>query len=364
MKIAVCIKHVPVVSRIQFDYETKTIVREGVPSEVNSYDLLGVDKAAQLVQEHGGEAVVFTMGPPAARDSLIQCRAMGANRSVHISDSALAGSDTLATARCLSLALKRETLDLIICGRHSTDAETGQVGPETAELWGVPHVSNVRKLDYSPGDNTITVERETDEGHQVISCPLPALVTVTEGIMPERFPRREAMQAAQEDPAIEEVTASQLSDDLDIFGSNGSPTWVSEIRLMEPQRLGIVFDEEPADAAAKIAEALKGRGEPARSPEERGRHTRYVGSGDKPIWGGGGTVRSGNPAGLFRSPGKGERRGRADAIGGGCRHARRCIRGGSEASGSVRGGPCPVQRPDQRSSRRADGHKHPGLGDR
>ena len=92
------------------------------------------------------------------------------------------------------------------------------------------------------------------------------------------------MQAAQEDPAIEEVTASQLSDDLDIFGSNGSPTWVSEIRLMEPQRLGIVFDEEPADAAAKIAEALKGRGEPASSPEERGRHTRYAGSDDKPIW--------------------------------------------------------------------------------
>ena len=80
MKIAVCIKHVPVVSRIQFDYETKTIVREGVPSEVNSYDLLGVDKAAQLVQEHGGEAIVFTMGPPAARDSLIQCRAMGSEQ--------------------------------------------------------------------------------------------------------------------------------------------------------------------------------------------------------------------------------------------------------------------------------------------
>ena len=168
MKIAVCIKHVPVVSRIQFDYETKTIVREGVPSEVNSYDLLGVDKAAQLVQEHGGEAVVFTMGPPAARDSLIQCRAMGANRSVHISDRALAGSDTLATARCLSLALQREAFDLVICGRHSTDAETGQVGPETAELMGIPHVSNVRKLDYSPAENTITVERETDEGHQVI----------------------------------------------------------------------------------------------------------------------------------------------------------------------------------------------------
>ena len=284
MKIAVCIKHVPVVSRIQFDYETKTIVREGVPSEVNSYDLLGVDKAVELVQEHGGEAVVFTMGPPAARDSLIQCRAMGANRSVHISDRALAGSDTLATARCLALALQREAFDLVICGRHSTDAETGQVGPETAELMGIPHVSNVRKLDYSPAENTITVERETDEGHQVISCPLPALVTVTEGIMPERFPRREAMQAAQDDPAIEDVTASQLSDDLDIFGSNGSPTWVSEIRLMEPQRLGIVFDEEPADAAAKIAEALKGRGEPASSPEERGRHTRYAGSDDKPIW--------------------------------------------------------------------------------
>ena len=284
MKIAVCIKHVPVVSRIQFDYETKTIVREGVPSEVNSYDLLGVDKAGQLVQEHGGEVVAFTMGPPAARDSLIQCLAMGADRAVHISDPALAGSDTLATARCLSLALQRETFDLVICGRHSTDAETGQVGPETAELMGLPHASNVRKLDYSPGDNTITVERETDEGHQVIGCPLPALVTVTEGITPERFPRREAMQAAQQEPAIEEVKAAQLSSDLNVFGASGSPTWVSEIRLMEPQRLGIVFDEEPAAAAFKIAESLKGRGATANSPTERGRRKRYAGSSDRPIW--------------------------------------------------------------------------------
>ena len=284
MRIAVCIKQVPVLSRISFDYESKTIVREGVPLEVNSFDLLAVDRAVRLAKEAGGEVVVFTMGPPQARDALVQCLAMGAHRAVHLTDRAMAGSDTLATARSLSLALKREEQDLILCGRHSTDAETGQVGPELAQLLDLPYVSNARKLDYTPDSGAILVERQTDEGHEVIECPLPAVVSVTEGIMPERFPSRQDMQAAQENPSIEEVQAGQLSGDASLFGAAGSPTWVSEIRIIEPQRQGVVIEEEDPDVAArKLVEAFGGR-PPAPIPTQRTTWQRYDGGRDRAIW--------------------------------------------------------------------------------
>ena len=123
---------------LKFDNETRRIVRDGVPNEVNPYDVLGLSLAARLKAEGGVEVVAITMGPPQARDALIQAMAMGADRAVHLNDRAFAGSDTLATSRALALALGRENPDLIICGRNSTDAETGQVGPEVAEMLASP----------------------------------------------------------------------------------------------------------------------------------------------------------------------------------------------------------------------------------
>ena len=108
------------------------------------------------------------MGPPGAADGLTECLALGADRGVLVTDRALAGSDTLATSRALALALGREQPDLIICGRNSTDGETGQVGPEVAELMGLPHVSHVRRLDLSEDRRTAVVERITDEGFQTL----------------------------------------------------------------------------------------------------------------------------------------------------------------------------------------------------
>ena len=256
MKIAVCAKYVPVVARIRFDYEQKTIIREGVPSEVNSFDMLGIVRAAELKEEGVDEIVAVSMGPPQAKEGLLQCLAMGADRGVLVTDRALAGSDTLATARALALALARESPDLVICGRNSSDSETGQVGPEVAELMDLPHISEVRKLDYRPESNSILVERVTDEGYQVVECSLPALVCVTEGVATEQFPTRDNMAEAQEKP-LEEVSCSVLTSDLSQFGIEGSPTWVDDIRLIEPTRLGVIVEEEdPAAAAKQVAELL------------------------------------------------------------------------------------------------------------
>ena len=134
MRIAVCIKQVPVVSALQFDPVSKTLKREGVRSETSSFDVRALLKAIELRAAHGGEVVVVTMGPPQAREALVECLALGADRALHLCDRAFAGADTLATARALAAALRGEAFDLILCGRNSVDAETGQVGPELAEL--------------------------------------------------------------------------------------------------------------------------------------------------------------------------------------------------------------------------------------
>ena len=248
MKIAVCIKQVPLVSMLKFDNETRRLIREGVPSEVNHFDFLAVCAAVDLTKANGGEVVVYTMGPPQAREALVQCLALGADRAVHLTDRAFAGSDTLATARALSIALSNEGFDLVLCGRNSVDSETGQVGPEIAELLGIPQVTNVRKLDFDEAALSVRVERLTDEGHEIVMARLPALVTVGEDVAEEVYPRREALQEAQSKP-IAEVSAAVLSADPGDFGIDGSPTWVGEIYSVEPERDGIVVRDVDTDEA-------------------------------------------------------------------------------------------------------------------
>ena len=287
MKTAVCMKYVPMIARMQFDYEARTIVRDGVPSEVNPFDVLGLVRAVELKSEADDEVVVMTMGPPGAQEGLTSCLALGADRGVLITDRALAGSDTLATSRALALALERERPDLIICGRNSTDGETGQVGPEVAELMGLPHVSHVRRLDLSEDRRRAVVERITDEGFQTLECDLPAVICVTEGVAPELFPNREQMEQAALKP-VDEVNCAQLSDDSSQFGAQGSPTWVNEIRLVEPNRLGVTLQEvTPEDAARQIADSVRERLAELDAAEPEGSSEplpRYPGTTERSIW--------------------------------------------------------------------------------
>ena len=291
MKIAVCVKYVPVVSRIKFDYVKKTIIREGVPSEINPFDLLGLVRAVELKGGLDDEVVAVSMGPPQAREGLVQCLALGADRAILLTDRALAGSDTLATARALYMVLPREKPDLVICGRNSADAETGQVGPEIAELMGLPHVGQVRKLDWGRDSHTVVAERVIDEGYQVIECPLPAVACVTEGVAPETYPSREQLAGAQTKP-LEQLSCAQISpdasQDASQFGAAGSPTWVQDIRLVEPGRLGVVIEDvNPHAAAQRVAGLLTERlavlaqsGGSRAAPATR----RYPVSREKSIW--------------------------------------------------------------------------------
>ncbi|MBI4363075.1 MAG: electron transfer flavoprotein alpha/ beta subunit [Euryarchaeota archaeon] len=244
MRIAVCIKQVPVANAMVFDAESRTLKREGVPLEVNSFDLRAVAKAVEMKRSHGGEVVVVTMGPPQARSALEHCLAMGADRALHLCDRAFAGSDTLATAQALALALRREKFYLVFCGKHSTDAETSQVGPELAELLDIPQVTAVQ--GFTVFGRTLAARRETETGYEIVETTLPALLTASEDLAPERFPTREDREQAKSRP-IQTLTATELSPDSFLFGKAGSPTEVAGLQAVPVNREGRTLPPESAE---------------------------------------------------------------------------------------------------------------------
>ena len=259
MKYAVLVKQVPDVSQMEFDPETRRLRREGVRLEVSSFDVRALVRAIELRQQTGGEVVALTMGPPQAREALVHCLALGADRGVHLVDPAFAGSDTLATARALALALRREGFDLVLCGKSSTDAETGQVGPEIAEFLDVAQITAASRLDIDVRLRRVKAERETESGFEAVECQLPALVTATEDLAAERFPKRADKEAAKSKPVIE-LTARDLSQDTAVFGIAGSPTRVEGLETIAVKREGRVFDGEPAHAVQALVAALVARG--------------------------------------------------------------------------------------------------------
>src|SRR5580765_3754906 len=207
MRIVVCIKWVPVLSALRFDPETRRLVREGVPGEVSGFDQRALGAAVALREKHGGEVVALTMGPPSAKDGLVVCLALGADRAVHVSDARVAGA-----------AIRREAPDLVLVGRSSTDAETGQVGPEVAELLGLPQATAVRKIEID--GTSFEAERETDDGFETVRGPLPALMTAAEDIAEERFPTKAQRQTAAEKP-IATVGLDELGVDPATVGADG-----------------------------------------------------------------------------------------------------------------------------------------------
>ena len=188
MKIIVCVKQVPEITEVKIDPVTHTLVREGVPSILNPFDEFAVEEALRIREKHGGEVTAVTMGPPQAREALIKCLAMGADRAILLTDRAFAGADTWATAYTLSLAIKRLEHDIILCGKQAIDGDTAQVGPELAENLGIPQITFVKKVEVDEKSRKVLVHRETEDGYEVIECRLPVLLTAIKGLNEPRLP--------------------------------------------------------------------------------------------------------------------------------------------------------------------------------
>jgi len=257
MKIIVCVKQVPEITEVKIDPVTHTLVREGVPSILNPFDEFAVEEALRIREKHGGEVTVLTMGPPQAKEALVKCLAMGADRAILLTDRAFAGADTWATAHTLSLAIKRLEYDMILCGKQAIDGDTAQVGPELAENLGIPQITFVKKVEVDEKTRKVVVHRETEDGYEVIECRLPALLTAIKGLNEPRLPSLMGIMSASK-KEIKTVTAADLAVKVEELGLKGSFTEVVEVFAPEPRQKGtIVTESEPAAAAKRIVEFLK-----------------------------------------------------------------------------------------------------------
>jgi electron transfer flavoprotein alpha subunit len=258
LKIAVCIKQIPLIEDANFDPVSKTIKRDGV-NVMSAYDLRAIAQAVELKNQIGAEISVVTMGPPQAREVLIDALGMGADHAVHLEDRAFAGSDTLATARALALWLQRGNFDLVLLGKYSLDAETGQVGPEIAELLGIAQITGVRKLRID--GHAIFAERESEEGFDEVEGHIPALLTCAERLINPLRVSPEAREAALARTCTT-VRASELSADAAHFGFAGSPTWVQGVQAQETPKVEcqMIDATDPGRAAQEVIAALEASG--------------------------------------------------------------------------------------------------------
>ena len=235
------------------------LVRDGVPLEVNAYCRRANAKAVELAGSDG-EAVVFTMGPPAAADALREMIACGADRGVHLCDPAFAGSDTLATAVALAAAIRREgPFDLVLAGLNSLDSDTGQVPVEVAELLGLPFAAGVRDLEVVGG--SFTARLETDDGFCTVTGDLPAALSTAERLCaPSKAPPEVFAEVA--DDRIVRLSAADLDVPAEQLGAPGSPTSVGPIRVLTATRRAL-----RAASVAHAVDLLEGLGAFSDPPE-------------------------------------------------------------------------------------------------
>jgi len=251
VKIVCLVKQVPRADSIEFDQETKQLKREGVPLLLNPFDAAAVAHAAKLKERNGGEVIAMTMGPPQAKEALRACLALGADRCIHLSDRVFAVADTLGTSRTLAMAIEKEgEVDLVVCGRKTTDSETWQVPPEVAAFLDRQHLTSVVETELT--GNTIRATRVTDDGFEKWETSLPAVVSLANA--------HEATGEA--DGQIDVWTARDLVDDLreydKRFGQPGSPTRVLAVRDVTPERAGDRYSTVD-EAAARIRALLPER---------------------------------------------------------------------------------------------------------
>ncbi|MBM2831206.1 MAG: Electron transfer flavoprotein subunit beta [Dehalococcoidia bacterium] len=246
MHIICCVKQVPDTTQVKIDPATNTLVRTGVESICNPYDLVAAEAAVQLVEKYGGKVTVISMGPPQAESVLRECLALGAHEAILLSDRAFGGADTLATSYTLSQAISRiaakDPVHLVICGKQAVDGDTGQTGPGIATRLGFnqfTYVSEIMGVD--PERNTITVKREIEGGAEVIEGKLPALLTAELELSTIRYASLpELVRSLRQ--TVRVWGAKELGGLPERLGLKGSPTSVKEIFAPPVRGGGLVFD--------------------------------------------------------------------------------------------------------------------------
>jgi electron transfer flavoprotein beta subunit len=264
LHIVVCVKQVPDSREIRIDPKDNTLIRQGVPSIVNFYDLHGLEEALRIKDEHGARVTVVTMGPPPAEKGLKECISLGADEAVLVTDRGFAGADTLATSYVVAKTIRKveETwgpVDIVFCGKQTLDGDTGQVGPGVAcrlDLEQLTYVSKVEQVD--PESRTVSVHRHLEDGIEVVMTRMPVLVTALKELNKVRRATLPGMIRAARYKPVVWTTADFPDIDRSQIGLKGSPTIVAKTWVPEARKTNTAMlkEETPEAVAAALAEKL------------------------------------------------------------------------------------------------------------
>lgn len=256
MHFVVCIKQVPDTHDVKINPETNTLMREGVESIINPFDMYALEEGLRLRDRLGGTVTALTMGPPQAETALREAIAMGVNQGILVSDRAFAGSDTWATSYTLSKALEKiRDYSVILFGKQASDGDTAQVGPGVATHLDLPQITYVRKVEEID-EKHIVAERLLESGFEAIESPLPCVLTVVKEINEPRLPSLKGKMAARKAEIIK-WGANDIGADPAKLGLNGSPTKVVRIFTPAPRVGGEMITGDPDDIARILVEKLK-----------------------------------------------------------------------------------------------------------
>jgi len=257
MNVIVCIKQVPASSNVKIDPVTGVLIRDGLDSKLNPYDLYAIECALQITSATGGLVTAITMGPPAAKTALKEAISMGCNKGVLITDRLFAGADVLATSYTISSGIKQiNDIDLIICGKQTTDGDTAQVGPEIAEMLHIPHVSFVNKI-ISVLQDSITVEYALDHTTETVRIPFSCLITVDKDIYTPRLPSYKRMLAHMNDEIIVLTLQDFTDKDESHYGLKGSPTQVEAMFSPTKNENKVILNGSISELSEKLFFQLK-----------------------------------------------------------------------------------------------------------
>jgi electron transfer flavoprotein beta subunit len=253
MKIVVLVKQVPD-SGAERNLRTddNTVDRGSANNVINEMDEYAIEEALQIQEKHGGEVIVLTMGPDRAAESIRKALSMGPDGAVHVVDDALHGSCAVATSRVLAAAISRQGADLVICGAESTDGGVQVMPHMIAERLGIAALTGARKLTVD--GSTLTIERQTEEGYEVVTASTPAVVSVWDTINEPRYPSFKGIMAAKKKP-VSVTSLSDLGIDPSDVGFGGATSEVVSHSKRPPRQAGNKITDS-GDGGAKLVEFL------------------------------------------------------------------------------------------------------------